>query len=88
YKLFRRYRDVIARAAERSARARAAAQRRREARQRAADEAAVSLSTTTDAERVYVSPADNMVSTSVDASLMRGNTETPRGHLGGWGRGV
>lgn len=32
YKLFRRYRDIIDRAAERSARARAAAQRRRHAR--------------------------------------------------------
>ena len=61
YKLFRRYRDVIDRAAERSARARAAAQRRREARQLAAEEAAVSLSTTTDAERVCVSPADRIV---------------------------
>ena len=36
YKLFRRYRDIIDRAAERSARARAAAQRRREAREAAA----------------------------------------------------
>ncbi|MDE6418106.1 MAG: hypothetical protein K2K49_02740 [Duncaniella sp.] len=41
YKLFRRYRDIIDRAAERSARARAAAQRRREAREAASANAEV-----------------------------------------------
>ncbi|MDE5750426.1 MAG: hypothetical protein K2H87_06625 [Duncaniella sp.] len=41
YKLFRRYREVIDKAAERSARAREAAQRRREAREAAAADAKV-----------------------------------------------
>lgn len=80
YKLFRRYREFIDRAAERSARARAVALRRREARQRAAEEAAAGMGAVS--ECVSVSPCGG------GAPEPRKYAETPRGHLGGWPRGV